>query len=174
MGWKAVIAVVHGVTIDDLSALRWTPTPGRHAWDESTEGLEGGVDAWQRDDVLVLAGGVDIVDRIDDLGALGPTYAGLFMSTTDSYAWEVAAPSGRRSWQWSEGTESTSEGTPHPAEAGIERLDEDTLFELLGAAGFVYDERLESAGLVVLDLGQDAADEAAPAPARRRRRFGLF
>ena len=166
------------------------PTAETVAWDQATSEVEG-VAAWQRDSDLVLAStGMELLDAVPALGALGPAYGALFMSTVGLYLWETAGAAGRRQWHWSEGECILDEGTPHPAESGTHELTEDSLFVLLSSVGgFTYDERLESAGFTLRDAevpsydydddawdaGQDAARGApAPAPPKRRKRFGIF
>lgn len=171
MGWNCTIAVVRGARVADLAPMGWEATPETVSWDDATSSGFVDVAAWERDDLLVLAGGpLDLVEHAEALGALGPTYVGLFHSVTDTYVWEVAGDVGRRSWTWSAHEEVDSLGTPHPAEAGVAQLDEDALFDLLRAGGLVYDEALEQATFTVL-AGTRAP---ATAPPRKRKRFGLF
>ncbi|WP_134766910.1 hypothetical protein [Nocardioides sp. 1609] len=176
MGWNCTIAVVHDASLADLVPLGWTPTTESVAWDEATGSGFEGIAGWERDgDVILASGGPDLVDAVERLGRVGPVHLGLFMSVTDVHVWETAGPVGRRTWSWTVDGPAVDEGAPHPAEAGIERLDEDTLFDLLAAGGLAYDERLEEATFVVLETGlPDPGAVAGPPARRRKKRFGLF
>jgi hypothetical protein len=176
MGWNCTVALVRGATVADLGRLGWTPTPSTVAWDEATSSAFDGIAAWERDgDLVVASGGLQLLGEVERLGALADTCAGVLGSVSDTYLWETAGPAGesaRRLWHWSVGEVVLDSGTPHPAEAGVERLDEDAVLDLLQAAGLTWDDRLEEAAFVVLDTGGRGGEPSAPP--RRRKRFGLF
>jgi hypothetical protein len=173
MGWNCTLVLVRGASLADLAAIGWTPTAATLAWDEVSSMGYDATAAWERDgDLVVASGGLDLIGEVERLGTLGETYAGLMKSVTDSYLWETAGPVGRRRWHWSSYEVILDLGTPHPAEAGIERLDADSLFGLLAAVGLTYDERLEEASFTQLDTGGRGGAPTERPP--RRKRFGIF
>ena len=171
MGWNCTIAVVDGATLDDLAGIGWRVTGVTLDWETATTLDNEGFAAWVQDERVVIAsGGLELQEQAERLSAVGPVCSALFQSVTDTYEWRMVGPDRRRTWAWSAYELQVDEGEPHPAETDVDRLDEDALFDLLtGVAGLRFDEELEGARFVVLEL---PGTPEPPAPTKRRRLFG--
>lgn len=141
-----MVAVATGTSLSDLVSGTALLGEERIAADFALSSDHTGAYVCERDDSLVFLCSdlslLDLAPRIaEGLGATVSTAA--FASVSDTWVWRVDGAGEPRLWVWSYGEEAANDGTPHPAEAGVFELDEDSLGAVLArATGVILDAAL--------------------------------
>lgn len=180
MSWKVTLIALRDTDLDRLAGAGWV-SDGPAVYAE--EAVDRALDRAEefdpdrpassplyacriRDSVLLIDGPVsehlmaDVDRRLArELGC--EVVVASFMGTVDSYWWRVTGPGIDREWMRSTDDVVHDSGEPLPEEAGIDELDEDSLFDLFRArTGIVTDDWLE-AQVVPLRNTTDAADSGS-------------
>jgi hypothetical protein len=137
VGWNFAISVAAGATAADLRSSGAVVEDGTLTVDEATSSRFTGVAVLEHDAGLVfLNGDASLFEEAPRIAAAldRPLCTAVFHSVSDTWVWSIDGPGSDRRRVWSAGQEVEAVGTPHPAEAGIDTLDEDTLFDLLRRA----------------------------------------
>ena len=184
MGWNCTISVVPGATLDDLRSAGISVSAERIYGDQATTGGSAGAAGELDGNLVLLASDPVGFDGFEELtrriGRDG--FDAIFSSVASTYVWRTVTAEGTRLLVWSQGEEVENSGPPHPAEAGLAELDEDSLFALLErATGFaaVLDGSAEPEGGGFHpitwprppDRQAPAPNDARPAEPKRRRWF---
>jgi hypothetical protein len=165
MAWNAHLSVVPAKTIADFEQL------GMFGVDRSPITVEDALllpspAVAQSADRLVFIDGALVATEFNVVLATRlrtEVVTAIFSGVADAYMWTVVDPSGvHRSLAWAEGAVAQDDGEPLPEEQGLERLDEDALFDLLQRRTGLDPDWLEGAAHAL----------TSPEPAPRKR--GLF
>jgi hypothetical protein len=131
MSWNTQIVVVPSAGLADLAPAGLSPHGAKIEGDLAIE--QDFLSAVEYDGGLILVGNVIDPDLCARLSAdlQREVASAMFAGVSDTYAWQVSASAATRSWIVQQGETVEDTGAPLPAEAGVEKLDEDTLFALL-------------------------------------------
>lgn len=183
MGWNIALAYIEGATVSDLAAVGLEPTGERLTGDEVSSSMRRELIAATSQGGWLVVIDAEMVFPSDDeviARTLGRrVVAALIGSTGDTFSYAVTAADGtRRHLVHSYGEVAVDEGTPLPEEAGLERLDEDSTYDLATRiTGIdVMAAFAESEWEVLADRSVPAPPppQEIPAPQQPAKRKGLF
>lgn len=136
MSWNCLFIVVKDTIVEDLEAVGLHPDgPPLSADEASRSEFEGVAAVRSGTDLLLLNPLMEQVDLGQEISAqLGrEAVSAIFAGVSDTYRLRVDAPGLERELVHQQGQVVVQTGEPLPEEAGIELLDEDSLFALLEA-----------------------------------------
>ncbi len=134
MSRNCLIGVIKDATIADLSAVNLEAEEGTISAAEATSLDFAGLAAAQHGtNVLLFASNPSFLETLEQLNEVwdGEVARAVFGGVAHRYAWLVDGPGLHRMWVTGAGQTVEDNGPPLAEEAGVDNLDEDTLFGLL-------------------------------------------